>query len=235
MRRTAVLAGAVALLLVSQVGAAAVPTGSTSDGSPAERAGASSPGLAGGDPITAAVGTGVEAGAVLMVVRHDRSDRLDHDGRRELYEAIERTPGSYIADLADRIGMSVSTLRYHSRVLIEADLVRSERILGKHRHYPATVDDEKLELFAALSDGPTGAILGAVDRIEPASVTELAEEVDRAPSTISYHLDRLVSADLVDRDRAGSSVLSSLTAGVREALSGDGRDARSGAESLTED
>lgn len=77
-------------------------------------------------------------------------------------------------------------------------------VRGKHRYGPADAD---LPMAAALYDGPTRQVVETVARYEPVTVTGLAEEVGSAPSTVSYHLDRLADADLVERQRAEGRVL----------------------------
>lgn len=75
-----------------------------------------------------------------------------------------------------------------------------------------------VELAAALEDDSAATVLDAVARLEPASVSKLANDVDRAPSTVSHHLSRLESADLVDRTRNGQSVETRLAPDVRSIL-----------------
>ena len=149
-------------------------------------------------------------------------DVLDNDVRREIYEAVTASPGTHLAALADAAGISWSTARYHGRVLAESGLVTAAKIRGRHRLYPAEVDDP--ELAAALDEDATAAVLAALSRLEPVGVSSLAEAADIAPSTASYHLQRLEADGLVEREREGRTVLARLEPPVRDALA-DGTDA----------
>lgn len=144
--------------------------------------------------------------------RHAGVDPLENDVRRRLYEAVEDEPGTYVAALVESTGVPRSTARYHLRVLEREGLVERASIRGKHRVAPAGAD---LRLRAALADEPTRAVLEAVARFEPVSVGGLAEEVDRAPSTVSHHLGRLAEDDLVDRTRDGRQVRITLAPRAR--------------------
>ncbi len=148
--------------------------------------------------------------------RADNSDPLDNDVRAEVYHQIRHTPGVYVQELADRTGFARSTVRYHLRVLTREHLVTREKVHGRVRYFPIGTDEPKLS--AALSNEATSTILFAVEEFEPVTVSSVAEEVDRAPSTVSYHLSRLAEDGLVDRVRNGDSVLTSLTPEVRKTL-----------------
>ena len=139
--------------------------------------------------------------------RHATADPLDNDARRTVYRQVEATPGAHIAAIVDRTGIPRSTVRYHLHVLEEADLLASGMVRGRHRYAPVDVD---LTLASALHDEPTRELLAAIARYGPVSVTGLADETGLAVSTVSHHLDHLVGADLLERERAGGRALHTL-------------------------
>ena len=145
------------------------------------------------------------------------SDPLDHDARAGLYDVIGESPGTYIAQAAERADLSVSTARYHLRVLEAEDLIRTNKQRGKRRLYQATAGDD--EVAAALNDEATTAVVKAVRTNEPASVTDLAAALDRAQSTVSYHVSRLTDAGVLTRERDGDAVRIELTPAARAVVS----------------
>ncbi len=149
-------------------------------------------------------GVGVPLGAVLLgYSRHASAEPLANDVRRRVNEQVVAAPGTHIAAIVDAVDVSRSTVRYHLDVLEEAGLVAGETICGKHRYAPAGHD---LSTAAALYDEPAREVLDGVARYEPVSVSGLAAAVDRAPSTVSHHLDRLSDAGLLERVRADGQV-----------------------------
>lgn len=148
--------------------------------------------------------------------RYDDSDLLEHDVRREVYETVVESPAAYIEELADEAAIPVSTLRYHVRVLEREGLVTTDRINGHRRVSP--VGTEHVELLAALNDDTTAPVVESVAGHEPVSVGGLAAALERAPSTVSYHLDRLEDAGALTRERVGESVFVSLTPDARARL-----------------
>lgn len=147
--------------------------------------------------------------------RIDRRNVLDQPTRADVYDAIEASPGVGLASLSETVDVTRSTVRYHVRVLRDAGLVTACEVGGSLRVSAADVD---ADLAAALAAGPTATVLAAVARLEPASVSAVADATDRAPSTVSHHLSGLAERGLVERERAGGAVLTSLTDPVRAEL-----------------
>ncbi|MFC7213539.1 winged helix-turn-helix transcriptional regulator [Saliphagus sp. GCM10025334] len=146
---------------------------------------------------------------------HSRSsDPLDHDVRQELYETVHQTAGMYLGDLRESHDLHRSTLRYHLEVLEQAELLASVTVFGKLWYYPAGSDTNQIR--AALTHEPTGDILETIARLEPVSVTDLADEVDRSDSTVSHHLERLEAKGLVEQERGSTTVLSRLAPEARD-------------------
>ena len=146
----------------------------------------------------------------------DREDVLEQSTRAAVYERVHASPGASLADIADAVGVTKSTVRYHVRVLREAGLVDATEAAGALRVAPADAD---VELVASLNAPGTGPVLDAVAEHEPASVTELARATGRAPSTVSHHLSTLEERGIVERERVGEAVVTTLAPATRSELS----------------
>jgi DNA-binding transcriptional ArsR family regulator len=152
--------------------------------------------------------------------RYDSSDPLENDTRGAIYETVRESPGIYFAKLADVTGVAEETVRYHARILEEEGLVEQREVRGRRRLYPLEVDGNR-RLAAALEEPAAAAVLAAIERHEPASLSGLADAVDRAPSTMSHHLDRLEADGLVVRERDGDALRVRLQPSVRSELTPD--------------
>lgn len=155
---------------------------------------------------------------LLAYSRSDDSDPMAHETRQAIYDAVVSTPGIHLAGVAERIDVPASTVTYHSRVLDEEGLLDVHRMRGRTRLFPVSLTAGPPALDAALAEASTAAVLLAVRRCEPASVRTLADELDRAASTVSHHLRRLAADDLVERERDGEAVVTTLATEVRETL-----------------
>lgn len=168
----------------------------------------------------------VDIGPSLVAIGYsrfdDHSDPLEHDTRAQIYETVTESPGIYLAAVADQTTTELSTVRYHCRVLDGEGLLDHRQIDGHHCLFPDGGFDsdgaDEQALQAALQNDAQAAVLRAVYRDEPVSVSALASTLGRADSTVSYHLDRLESRDLVDREREGRTVHVRLPTPVRETV-----------------
>jgi DNA-binding transcriptional ArsR family regulator len=148
--------------------------------------------------------------------RYDDSNPLDHDGRAQLFEHVRAEPGIHLSALSAAAHIPLSTTRYHVRILEHEGLLRTEKRRGRRRYFPPDTDD--VALASAMASAASATILGSLVRDGPASVSQLAQRLDRTPSTISHHLDRLEADGLVEREREGRAVVSRATPPVRTAL-----------------
>ena len=142
---------------------------------------------------------------------------LEHETREALYERIQAEPGTYLSEFEDVSGIDAgfATIRYHLRILERERLVVSQKHKGKRRYYPVGMTPNALSL--AMESETPKAIVEALVGTEM-TVSELAEAVDRHPSTVSTHLSDLEEEDLVERRRDGEAVVNSLTPGVESML-----------------
>jgi DNA-binding MarR family transcriptional regulator len=151
--------------------------------------------------------------APLRYSRYDDSDPLEHDSRAAIHEIVEESPGTHLTAIAERTELPLSTVRHHVRILEREDLLSEGRQNGKRRFYPAYAENRAVT--AALNDEATGPIVEALARLGSASVSDLARELDRTPSTITHHVQRLEEDGVVTRERDGRSVANRLSPEAR--------------------
>jgi len=151
--------------------------------------------------------------------RYDDSDPLEHEARDAMFDVVESSPGTYLSEIADRAELPLSTARHHIRVLEREGLVSGAKVRGKRRFYPAYTDG--VELAAAMNDESTASVIDALARLGASSVSDLAEELDKDPSTVTHHVQRLEEDDVVVRERDGRAVMNKLSAAARTMLEPD--------------
>jgi predicted transcriptional regulator len=185
--------------------------------------------VAGGVPSLGSIGASISTPAILSKLRpfvfplrysrYDDSDPLEHEAREDVYEIVNESPGSYLSEVSEEAGLPLSTTRHHIKVLEREDLVSGAKLRGKRRFYPAYA--EGVELAAALNDEATAGIIDAIARLGSASVSDLADDIGRDPSTISHHLQRLEEDGIITREREGRAVMNKLSGEARTALEPD--------------
>lgn len=148
--------------------------------------------------------------------RYDDSDPLEHEARDAMFDVVENSPGTYLSEMADRAELPLSTARHHIRVLEREGLVSGAKVRGKRRFYPAYTDG--VELAAAMNDESTASVIDALARLGASSVSDLADELDKDPSTVTHHVQRLEEDEVVVRERDGRAVMNKLSTAARTML-----------------
>jgi predicted transcriptional regulator len=133
---------------------------------------------------------------------------LELASRRTIYQYVADNPGVNFRALLAELEYAQGTLQYQLRWLAEEGLVEVSDDGKYTRYYPAAeFDREDQTVINALRREYSRRILAHLLTDGPLSTTELSERIDKAPSTISWHLSNLADADLVTKERDGRSVV----------------------------
>lgn len=152
---------------------------------------------------------GAGLGGLLLFSRVSRSKALDHGARSEIYELVKSNPGISSHEVVERLGLGWSTVTYHMSVLERTELVVAHKE-GRHRRY----FDRTSGLFAngrkkvvSVLKNETSARIAEAVRERPGLVQRrIAEEFDLAPSSVNWHIKRLVASGLVVKERAARAM-----------------------------
>lgn len=146
---------------------------------------------------------------LLLFSRVSRAKALDHDTRSEIYELIKTHPGMAPHEVVERLDVGWSTVTYHLDVLERTELVVAHK-QGRYRRYfdrtTGRFANGRKQVVSVLQNETTARIAHAV-RDHPGLVQRrLAEALGMAPSSIHWHVKRLVEAGLVEKERAARAV-----------------------------
>lgn len=123
---------------------------------------------------------------------------LDLESRRRLFEYLEANPGTHMRELERALGMSTGMLTYHLDYLERAGLIRVEDA-GYRKHYfvAAQFRPDERSVIALLRQPTPRRILIALLTAQSLSFQELLATIGVAKSTLSFHLHKLTTTNLV--------------------------------------
>ncbi|MBI2078521.1 MAG: helix-turn-helix domain-containing protein [Euryarchaeota archaeon] len=129
---------------------------------------------------------------------------LSLENRRRILQRIHDLPGIHLRRLGRELGLAIGTVEPHLHLLEQYGLVLSH-LEGKRRSYYAKeqVRPEDLPLLHHLRHRTWRKLL--VDLLAEPGLTfsALSKRLPCRPSTVAYHLERLVRAGLVARTAVG--------------------------------
>lgn len=128
--------------------------------------------------------------------------------RQAVYHAVRAEPGITLSDLRRRLKIGWGTTVYHAGVLVRSRFIESHRDGRFHRLFPAdpALRDAR-PAQAALKHPRTLAVYEALVASPGIPQDRLAEACGVSPSTLAWHLRRLLRAGVVASTRRGRFVL----------------------------
>jgi predicted transcriptional regulator len=137
---------------------------------------------------------------------------LELESRRVIYQRIADTPGLHFRALLEELEYAQGTLQYHIRLLADEGLIEVSDDGKYTRYYPAAEFDEADQaVMNALRREYSRRILAHLLADGPLSTSDLSDRLEKANSTVSWHLSNLADADLVTKERDGRSVVYEVT------------------------
>ena len=137
-----------------------------------------------------------------------KEETLFLDSRQKIYNVIELNPGLHFREIQRRTGMAVGRLQYHLDYLVKKNLVKIEKHGKFTRYY--SVSGPQLgaaqPLMSLLRQESLRKIIIFLLTKRRANNTKIAEALALSPSTVSWHLEKLTSAGIIEKKRKGRKI-----------------------------
>ncbi|KAA0002848.1 MAG: transcriptional regulator [Thermoplasmata archaeon] len=128
-----------------------------------------------------------------------KEDSLALETRRKIYNLILNYPGLHEREIARKLNISLSTLDYHLHYLEKREIIVSKKD-GRYTRYFASlkVGMQDKKIIAILRQKtPRKIVLFLL--MHPGSIhKEICEGVKKSPSTISFHLKKMIDAGIIE-------------------------------------
>ncbi len=130
---------------------------------------------------------------------------FDLETRRKIYELIKKSPGIHFREIERRLKIAVGNLQYHLRYLEKKNLIRSDQDGEYIRYFPkdCQLDDVDKKILSFLRRRTSRRILVYLLNNPNANNKDVSKAVRLSPSTISWHLNKLVEAGIVEKRKEG--------------------------------
>ena len=133
----------------------------------------------------------------------DRDKALELPTRKKLYSEVNKAPGIHFRELKRRTGLAIGALQYHLDVLQKASLVRAQKRGKFVRYFPVIgehSESEKLTLGLLREESVRKIVLLLIEK-KRATNRQLSRFLELAPSTVSFHMQKLLKSGLVEKRR----------------------------------
>jgi len=126
------------------------------------------------------------------------SDRIELEPRKKVFEAIKANPGSHLRELDRILDIPFGTIRYHVKVLIKRSLIVAKKE-GKYKRFyvKGKINREDKKRLAVLRKELPRTIILLLLEFPDSTHKEISEMMDVAPSTLSYHLKKMLDKGIL--------------------------------------
>ena len=123
---------------------------------------------------------------------------MDIKTRRDIYQYISKNPGLHTYDISQKMDIPRSTLRYHLRCLMKLNLIQLKSEKRDKRLYASNqIGLKDKELLGLLRQKIPFKILMYLMFPGYCSKSELAKDLGVFPSTIHFHLKKLLELGVI--------------------------------------
>ena len=126
------------------------------------------------------------------------NDVLELETRRKIYDLVAKNPGLHLSKIAELLYMRISLAEYHLFYLEKNQLVVPVNESGYTRYYvKGEVGTEDKKVLGLLRQDVPLRIVLLLLKCASSQHKELLQNLDVAPSTLSYHLKKLVTCGII--------------------------------------
>ena len=134
------------------------------------------------------------------------NDALDFETRRKIYSYIRKSPGLHLRELGRKLNIPLSTLDYHLYYLKQRNLIK-DRQDGRYTRYyvegEGDIGSKDREILGILRQSVTRSITMFLLLNPNASHRRVCEHIQLAPSTTTFHLNKLIKLEIAQRTQTG--------------------------------
>lgn len=125
--------------------------------------------------------------------------------RRRIYEQIKKSPGIHFRELERRLQMVVGNLQYHLQYLEKKNLIRVLNDGDYVRYFvkDRSLSEDERKIMSFLRRSGCRHILLQLLNNPDMNNKELSQAVGLSPSTISWNLNKLLEAGIIEREKTG--------------------------------
>lgn len=137
------------------------------------------------------------------IIEESRELEPGSNNRGIILKIINSFPGIRYRDILRLTNLNNGTLSHHLSILEKCSIIKIGRTENSNitRYYPASTSSDESVILNFLKIKTTKSIVQMLQEVEEATFGEIVEHIQKAPSTTSWNLKRLMDSKIVGRKR----------------------------------
>ncbi len=153
-----------------------------------------------------------------MGPEHSDKDEVNTaDNKQRVNDYIARYPGSHLRKISKELSLAMGNLQYHVNLLEKGGLINSRRMNFRKVYYAVSIFGERHKAILAVlrQETPREIILYLIEN-PGATQTDISAHLGFAPSSVSWHMSRLIDIDLIRSHKDGRFIKYDIVGDVKE-------------------
>ncbi|MEZ5335743.1 MAG: winged helix-turn-helix transcriptional regulator [Methanolobus sp.] len=123
------------------------------------------------------------------------------DTRKRIFETIRSSPGIHLRELERSLGIAVGSLQYHLHYMQKKNLISAQKDEQFIRYFVKNkeLNESDRIIMSFLRKKACRHILMALMEYPGRNNKDISSAVDLAPSTVSWHLKKMVSSGVMKK------------------------------------
>jgi predicted transcriptional regulator len=126
-----------------------------------------------------------------------RDKILELNNRKKIYTLVKKFAGCHFRDLERKSELPTATIRYHLSYLSKHNLIQGKKEGNYLRYFPTEFKQENKILLSLLRQKKVRDIILFILVNPNCNHKQIAEAVEVSPSTVSWHLKKLIDKNVV--------------------------------------
>ena len=136
---------------------------------------------------------------------------LELDARKKIYYLVKEYAGCHFRDIERKSKIPASSLKYHLNYLTKRKLIIEEKDGNNLRYFPKEFNINNKVLLGFLRQDSLRKILIFLLTNEKSNHEDIVRFVNLSPSTVSWHLKKLLSKGIIKSNKDGRTIEYSLS------------------------
>jgi len=116
---------------------------------------------------------------------------------KNIFRVVVKFAGSHFREIERQVGLSTGLVKYHLNYLTKYSIIRQEKKENHVRYFPIGFPVEDLSLMSALRSKSARSILIHIYSNKNISHKDITRVIALSPSTVSWHLHKLIKNSMV--------------------------------------
>jgi len=138
--------------------------------------------------------------------------------RKKIYFLVEKHSGCHFRELERKSGLASGTLKYHLDFLVKHELLKREKHENNLRYFFMQLKSENLILLSLLRQKSLRDLILFILQNKKCSHKELVSLSRLSPSTVSWHLKKMIKNNIIASAEDGRNVFYSLSVNEEEII-----------------